>query len=366
MLAEHGNISVGIDLGRDYSQIAFCSKSDRAPLMVMQSEEEKEENDYLIRTPVDLFSLVERKDARGVEVLYQFLKECFALLKGAGSVEHMTVMVTMHEMKGIWADVIRTALLKLGIPSSAIFLQGHLESFYAYLMNQKKELLTYHVALLEYERDCITAWHFWLERKTKPVLAKTEKCFRLYLDNKARKGRGDEEWGILRDSLLHKNLEKMFENTPFSAVYLVGREFEGEWMDKSFRFLCRKRRSFRGDNLYTMGACYAAMEENGATACKDTLYLSDDMIQHNLGMWMEIRGQEGYYPLVNAGINWYMARHTCEFLLGDEKEVVIYSRTVRGEEMEHTLALVQLPEDLGLGELYPSSGKIWEANISLS
>ena len=135
----------------------------------------------------------------------------------------------MHEMKGIWADVIRTALLKLGIPSSAIFLQGHLESFYAYLMNQKKELLTYHVALLEYERDCITAWHFWLERKTKPVLAKTEKCFRLYLDNKARKGRGDEEWGILRDSLLHKNLEKMFENTPFSAVYLVGREFEGEW-----------------------------------------------------------------------------------------------------------------------------------------
>ena len=44
MLAEHGNISVGIDLGRDYSQIAFCSKSDRAPLMVMQSEEEKEEN----------------------------------------------------------------------------------------------------------------------------------------------------------------------------------------------------------------------------------------------------------------------------------------------------------------------------------
>ena len=160
MLAEHGNISVGIDLGRDYSQIAFCSKSDRAPLMVMQSEEEKEENDYLIRTPVDLFSLVERKDARGVEVLYQFLKECFALLKGAGSVEHMTVMVTMHEMKGIWADVIRTALLKLGIPSSAIFLQGHLESFYAYLMNQKKELLTYHVALLEYERG-------WNERQNR-------------------------------------------------------------------------------------------------------------------------------------------------------------------------------------------------------
>ena len=70
-------------------------------------------------------------------------------------------------------------------------------------------------------------------------------------------------------------------------------------------------------------------KKTGRRPAKDTLYLSDDMIQHNLGMWMEIRGQEGYYPLVNAGINWYMARHTCEFLLGDEKEVVIYSRTVR-------------------------------------
>jgi hypothetical protein len=72
--------------------------------------------------------------------------------------------------------VIRTALLKLGIPSSAIFLQGHLESFYAYLMNQKKELLTYHVALLEYERDCITAWHFYYvaaeETMNKGILAR--------------------------------------------------------------------------------------------------------------------------------------------------------------------------------------------------
>ena len=158
-----------------------------------------------------------------------------------------------------------------------------------------------------------------------------------------------------------------------------------------FSFSVQKTEKFSRRQSLHHGTCYAAMEENGATACKDTLYLSDDMIQHNLGMWMEIRGQEGYYPLVNAGINWYMARHTCEFLLGDEKEVVIYSRTVRGEEMEHTLALVQLPdrprratrlrldisftapdrcrvraEDLGLGELYPSSGKIWEANISLS
>ena len=390
MLVEQGNISVGIDLGRDFSQITFCSKYGNEPITVVQKEN-NEANNYLIKTPDNLFSLIERKDSQGAEVLEGFFRDCFALLKTAGSVKDMTVMVTMHEMKGVWADAVRSALARIGVEDSDIFLQSHLESFFAYIMNQPKELCMYHVALLEYERDSITAWHFWLERKTKPVLARAEKCFRLYLDHKARKGRGDEEWGVLRDTLLHKNLEMMFENTPFSSAYLVGEEFQKGWMDKSLRFLCRKRKVFRGDNLYTRGACYAAMEEKGAGAYRNTLYMSEDMIQHNIGMWMEIRGQDGYYPLVNAGINWYMARHTCEFLLNEIKEIVLYSRTVKGEEMEHTLPLSQLPdrpkratrirltisftaadcckvkaEDLGLGELYPSSGKIWEANIHLS
>ena len=244
MLAEHGNISVGIDLGRDFSQITFCSKYGNEPITVVQKEN-NEANNYLIKTPDNLFSLIERKDSQGAEVLEGFFRDCFALLKTAGSVKDMTVMVTMHEMKGVWADAVRSALARIGVEDSDIFLQSHLESFFAYIMNQPKELCMYHVALLEYERDSITAWHFWLERKTKPVLARAEKCFRLYLDHKARKGRGDEEWGVLRDTLLHKNLEKMFENTPFSSAYLVGEEFQKGWMDKSLRFLCRKRKVSR-------------------------------------------------------------------------------------------------------------------------
>ena len=139
MLAEHGNISVGIDLGRDYSQIAFCSKSDRVPLMVMQSEEEKEENDYLIRTPIDLFSLVERKDARGVEVLYQFFERMFCIVKrcrvcgtydGYGDDardERDLGRCDPHGTFKAWHTVL-----------SHFFWQGHLESFYAYLMTRKK------------------------------------------------------------------------------------------------------------------------------------------------------------------------------------------------------------------------------------
>lgn len=389
MVIEQNGIAVGFDLGRDYSQITFCSKSAAEPITVMEMGENGEKTS-LVPTPQGLFSRIERKDANAVEALCDFFRKCFELLKTAGKPENMMIMVTMHEMNGTFAETIKAALRMMGIPSSNILLQGHLESFYAYAMNQKREFLMYHIVLLEYDREGITAWHLWLEHRTKPVLARTEKCFRLYLDRKARKGRGDEEWGRLRDSLLHKHLEKMFENFPVSSVYLVGREFENGWMDKSLRFLCRKRHVFQGENLYTRGACYAAMEENGADRMKGVLYMSEDMINHNLGMWMEIRGQGGYYPLVSAGINWYMAEHTCEFLLNGEENIVLYSRSVKGEELEHTLSLNGLPgrprratrlrltvrftaksrcsvqaEDLGLGELYPSSHKKWEAVIKL-
>ena len=68
MLVEQGNISVGIDLGRDFSQITFCSKYGNEPITVVQKEN-NEANNYLIKTPDNLFSLIERKDSQGAEVL---------------------------------------------------------------------------------------------------------------------------------------------------------------------------------------------------------------------------------------------------------------------------------------------------------
>lgn len=388
MAIEQNGIAVGFDLGRRNSQITFCGKTGE-PITVMAAGEDGGRN-YLIPTPEGLFSKVEQKDEQAEELLADYFSQCFALLKGAGSPKGMTVMVTMHEMKAVWADALRNALEMLGIPRKNILLQGHLESFYYYVMNQRKELSVYRVALLEYGRDNITAWELWTERRTKPVLVRTKRCFRLFLDGKARKGRGDAEWNKLRDDLLHKYLEKMFENTPFSSAYLVGKEFETGWMEKSLKFLCRKRHVFQGHNLYTRGACYAALEMTGEEHTKGTLYLCDDMVEHNLGMWMYVRGEFSYYPLVNAGINWYMAEHTCEFLMNDEKKLVLNSRSIQGEELEHIVELDGLPdrppratrirltvrfkakdkcmivaEDLGLGELYPSSKKKWEAVIKL-
>lgn len=389
MAIEQNTVAVGFDLGREYSQITLCGQGSPEPMTVVGTAADGSRS-YLLPTPEGLFSRIESRESEAVQSLFCWFEQCFSLLKGAGEPKGMTVMVTMYEMKEVWADAIRKALGMLGVLPSGICLQGHLESFYYYVMNQRPELSVYEVALLEYGKDTLTAWELWMERRTRPVLVRTKRSFRLFLDGKARKGRGDAEWGQMRDELLHKNLEKMFENKSFSSAYLVGSEFEKGWMEKSLKFLCRKRHVFQGHNLYTRGACYAAMEACRAERTKGTLYLCEDMVEHNVGMWMDIRGQYGYYPLVNAGVNWYMAEHTCEFLLKGEKRIVLHTRSIQGEDAEYTLELDGLPdrppratrlrltvkfrgtgrcrvtaEDLGMGEWYPSSGRVWEAIFRL-
>ena len=36
--------------------------------------------------------------------------------------------------------------------------------------------------------------------------------------------------------------------------------------------------------------------------------------------------------MISAGVNWYMARAECEFVLDDTSEVILYSKSMAGEE----------------------------------
>ena len=52
----------------------------------------------------------------------------------------------------------------------------------------------------------------------------------------------------------------MFGKDTYSCAYLTGEAFSKEWAKESLAFLCRRRKVFLGQNLYTKGACHASME----------------------------------------------------------------------------------------------------------
>lgn len=426
MIREQYRTIVGFDLGNEYSQITFYNRSSEEPITVstvpesekyliptclfrMKGETEwyfgtdalklKQENadGYFFGELVRLMDLqqpieLEKESIPTVELIAAFMEGCLGLLSGTGKREQISIMVTMPQMREPFIGTLKKALTSLGISKNNIFLQDHMESFFYFMLNQKKSLWTYHVALFEYEKDTIVAYDFYADYQTKPAIVHIEKKGFLTLDERLKRRVGESNWDEERGRRFLDLAETLWKNVAYSSVYLVGDEFLEEWIKPCVKALCsRRRHGFVGRNLYTKGACYGAMQRVGEKIVDGFLYDSPDMIHFNIGMNMIIRGKESYYPVIVAGSNWYEAYHECEFILDETNEVTITAKEMTtGEVREDTIVIEPIKnrpnrtvrlrmtvrfldthlcqvrlEDQGFGGLYRSSGKAWEKIIDL-
>lgn len=379
MIKELNEIIVGFDLGRDFSQITFYNHKNTEPVTVRTVEGQEK---YLIQTPKDLFPLVEENVELGLTLLSNFFKECFTMISASDPGKQIRIMVTMDKMEVPWTNSIPEALSMLGIKRERVHLQDHRESFFCYTLNQKKELWNYKVALFEYDDTKITAYELSINYKTRPALVTVTQMADLNLDKEVRGKMKDEEWNEQRDNSFLELIQYVFENKTFSSIFLIGDNFDKTWAVQSLRYLCNKRHVFQGRNLFTKGACYGAMMKAGTTKIGDFLYVSEAMVEVNVGMQMIIRGKDSYYICINAGINWYEAYHTCEFILDGTQEITLFTKPIDGSPAKsHSILLEGLPKrpnkttriqlqvsflsahqckawvkDMGFGELYPAKG----------
>jgi len=379
MAKKFGGVVIGFDLGRDDSQLTFYHQNLAEPVTA-----------ELLQTPRDIFSLVEQKVDLGVALLSNFLRDSFAKLNKGELPKNMVVMVTMAKLNNTWAKAIRHALEMLEIPRERIYVQDYQESFYYYILAQKQEYWRNKVALFRYEEDSIIAYEFEMNQKTRPALGTVKKRTRLYLDTKAKEEFAGADWQQTKDKLFLHLMKEVMTGEVFSSAYLVGEVFEEGWLNKSQTFLRSKCPAFVGNNLYTRGACLAALAKIEEGEQPIFLYHGPDMIEHNIGMQMYVAGVVSYQNMITAGIHYCMADSTCEFLLEGTTEVVLESHSIHGESLLHTITLNDLPkrpakgtrlhmhldfiqkdrckvkiDDLGMGEICPSSGKKWEAVLEL-
>ena len=81
MINELNELAVGVDLGKEFSQITFYSRKNSEPMTVSQTAGEE---DYQIPTPREVFAAVEGERENGPRLLADFLEQCLKLLAGAG------------------------------------------------------------------------------------------------------------------------------------------------------------------------------------------------------------------------------------------------------------------------------------------
>ena len=188
-----------------------------------------------------------------------------------------------------------------------------------------------------------------------------------------------------RDQEFLSVLQRAFENQMVSSVYLVGSGFEGGWMKDSLTFLCRGRRAFMGNNLYSKGACYAGFIRTHSDGWK-CIYMGENEMKFNLSLKVRNHGELAFHTLISAGKNWFESQGECEVVLAGDTGIDFWKQLPNSREaVIETLELTDLPSrperttrlritatpvsdekievqirDLGFGEIYRSTDKIWK------
>lgn len=312
-----------------------------------------------------------------VALLTLFLKRSLGLLSQVTNTERIgALMITCEELDHRMLEVLTAATEGLHLKTDQICFQSHVESFYYYNLYQPEELWRHKTILCEYGDASIRTYCMECNRHTTPVVA--------YMKEREFPFPVPES-----DEKMQEIAKKLCENQMISSVYLIGEAFSRDWMKESLRYLCKGRRVFQGNNLFSKGACYGMMErltpgENG----KNHVFLGKDKLKSNIGMKVLRQGEESYQALLDAGINWYEAKNTMEFYLleGRAVEILITSLTGKGnriarivpEELQEGIIRLRISvemrddthlrvelEDLGFGTFRAATHHIWKEEIEL-
>ena len=419
-----GKAVVGFDLGNTYSQISYMYLDENEPQTISLVTGTEQYNIPTVlskRSHVgqwyygkEALKSVENgcilvddlfyKAVRGEEVLVEdefydpvalltlFVKRALSLLNMSVATKDIDAFIfTVDELNQRVVEVLGRVAPSLGLKCDIITYHSHIESFYHYMLHQPRELWEYKVLAYEYNED-LKSMTFQSTVNTKPhvVVINTDthpEIARIdWPEDEVSKARLANEL-----DLKFKNIcENIYDASEVTTVYLLGDGFKEGWAKESLKVLCRNRRVFQGNNLYSKGACYAMYDKLVPNdLSKEYVYLGEDKIKSNIGMKAIRRGEDSYYAILDAGTAWYEANADFDMILdeGNEFSLVITSLT-GGRVVEKPMVLDGLPKrprgttrlgfhiemsavntlqieiiDKGFGEIIKSSGRAWNQSI---
>ena len=275
------------------------------------------------------------------------------------------------EMEGVTGE-------ELEIQNTSFIIMDHEESFYYYIMTQKTETWNRSVGWYSFDKNHVTFRKMVMNSNAKPILVKLEDPVETDLNDSDNEQRDADFYTFAKNTL---------GSELYSSIQIDGEGFDQEWAQKSVKLLCyQKRKVFYGNNLFAKGACAAGAERFLTRKLRDYRYLSSSLVLKDVGMDMRVMGAQAYYPLIEAGRNWYECRAECELILDGTDELIFVASAMGESEKKYIgMRLPGLPKrpnkttrldvklqyisqdeceimvtDLGFGEMFPSSGKVWK------
>ncbi len=332
-----------------------------------------------------------------IALLTLFVKRSLSLLSMEMSVDNVdAIMFTTRSLDHRMVQVLNAVTSALELKTDNIFYQSHEESFYNYMLYQPDDLMKHSIIACDYDMEKLNVYAMNLHQNTTPIVATIDA---MSFDELAL---GSE--GFPKDAAaFHKAcdrlddefltiMQKVCGEKIVSTVFLLGDGFKEKWPRRSLEYLCRTRRVFQGNNMFSKGASIAARERiKPSDNSGKFVFLGEDKLKSNLGMKLLKCGTEVYCALLDAGVNWYEAETALEIIMDPSgilnievtpltgkmpKVVQLYldgmeKRPAGTTRLRITMVMNSVNEvavrvtDLGFGELFPSSGKTWEQIIEL-
>lgn len=339
----------GIELKNgEYAQISLQRASGEEPVGIC-----KKENSCLF--PMNL--VWADKDS-----WYLFFRELFENIENKEALTKIVVCLWNH------GEEMRKRVLEcmeyLNIPEKKIYFAEPAECFSSYVMNQPKELSIHQVVLISNENGRKEVQILRKTSSKRPLVTKVERLGEVSVD-------------------------EIFEKRKISAVFLVGEEFEEDWIQKQMPYFKKARKVFYGNNLYVKGACYGAMELSKDHV--DYFYLGEHKNFYQVQIQTEKNGKAEFTTILEAGRNWYESQEYLEVLLLEEPKLeFLVTSLVSKESRKYLMELQGLPkrpkkttrlgiqifleersklhfviQDLGFGELFPKSDLVYEKDLEL-
>jgi len=350
----------------------------------------------------DLLSSAVHPEGRGmhpmggkaVDLLAVFIRKSLKVINTECKAEDIyRICFTLPEITYEHLQVVRKVSRILGLSPEQVTVQDYQESFYSYTIHQKQELRSYAVALFHCEKNTLEAYELLIHRKSFPKVVTVKKTGGLVFvpEDKSYLGSAGGSYDKEKDQKFGMFIEEMFRTKIFSTVFLTGDGFDTSWYPASLKRLCRGRRVFSGKNLYVKGACYRAMDEAAQSRGMEFLYMGKHKITYNIGMEVQRNGRKEYFGIISAGVNWFDAKGSCEFLLDRENSVELCIQAIdRSDAKRIRIPLEGLPErpnkttrlhldieftgvrecridirDCGFGEWFPASEFTWRERLKL-
>lgn len=328
-----------------------------------------------------------------IDLLILFFKRSLNIISSYVNLELVVkLVITVDHLDSKMIEILEKIVAAVAIDRENILFQTYDESIYYYMIHQASDLWKNNVMVFDYANDYLRSYELWMNKNTTPVVGFVD--YVPYEDIKLPKFMIEDEFAENKeeslDELILSTIRGNFSGRTIGAVYLIGEGFEGDWFEKTKNFLLMGRHVFQGKNLYSKGACFCASDKYlPKDVNRSHIFLGKDKLKANTGLKMRVDGREEYVVLVDAGETWYDANNVLEFILEEGNSVdVIVTPLDGGRQRTEEIVLSGLPKrpnratrlrleadfesdvkmkikitDLGFGEFYVSSGKVWEREI---